>query len=94
MTTSSLLLSLQLSLHIHSVKSQLFSSIFKSSTTWETLTKVSFQLSTDPEETLSRRVCINNTGLFLITADSSAPGDHYQLSQQSKDFTLVVLASC
>lgn len=51
-------------------------------------------LYTDSEETLLRRFCFNNSGLFLITADFSAPDDHYQLFQQSKDFTLVVLVSC
>lgn len=76
--------------------------VFKAITTWETLTYYQLQLPawgtallpsgtqlwyTDPEETLPRRFVFNNFGLFLTPADSSAPDDHHQLSQQSKNFS-------
>jgi hypothetical protein len=35
----------------------------------------------------------NNAGLFLTTADSSAPADPHLLSQKNKGFPLVVLVS-
>lgn len=40
---------------------------------------------------LTEEFCLNDDGLFLITADSSVSADQYQLSLQSKGFTLVVL---
>lgn len=49
--------------------------------------------SADPEETLPRKFCLNDSGCFLIIADSLASGDQHLLSQKSKGFTLVVLSS-
>ena len=44
-------------------------------------------LCADPEETLPRRLHLSDAGLFLITADSSAPVDHFQLAKQRSYFS-------
>lgn len=50
-------------------------------------------LCSDSEEILFWRFHLSDICLFLITANSPTPDDQYQLSHQSKGFTLVVLNS-
>lgn len=73
--------------------------VFKTRTTGKTLTHYQIQqpvqginmalggsqlLCADPNETLPRRSCLNNAGLFLIIEGSPTSADQYWLSQQRK----------
>lgn len=48
-------------------------------------------LHADPEETVPKEFHLNDAGLFLITANISAPADQHQVSQESKGSSGVLL---